>query len=138
MGMELVGYLVKGPTEPDFGDDNKSRFLKVIENLREWAWSVNRGDPIQLGHWELKYTDVDQYCDTDELMVIDGDLLWDNLRGLWSNGSRDCQSRLDPINKRHTIMFCGDMTWGEPPEGMGYETLKWAHKTGLLEILKIR
>ena len=54
---------------------------------------------------------------------------------LWHGGSRDSDSRAIPKDKlKRKVVFTGDMSWGDEPDGYGFTMLKRADQSGLLDI----
>lgn len=49
---------------------------------------------------------------------------------------RDCASRT--ISDDEFVLFAGEMTWGDEPEGGGYGVLKDIHMMGIVEELGLR
>jgi hypothetical protein len=45
----------------------------------------------------------------------------------WNDGlGRDGSSRIDPRDRRRKVVVAGELSWGDEPEGTGYQTLKKA------------
>ena len=50
----------------------------------------------------------------------------------WNEGSaRDLSSRPDPDHPQRKVVVAGDMSWGDEPDGCGYQNLKWAFGLGI-------
>lgn len=133
MGADLIGYLVKGPVDPNFSEQNKRRYFRRVEELKAWSQNFDA-----IGTGPAWAENVIGNIDPGELADVDAEATWNAMKDLWEDGSRDCRSRPDPQNPRQVIMFCGEMSWGDDPDGFGYQTLSMADKTGLLDLLRIR
>lgn len=76
----------------------------------------------------------------DLLLRIDPEKTLDNLYALW-NGSdevyfRDSAART--VTDELACVFCGCMSWGDEPDGLGYTTLRDAEFLGFLTPLGCR
>jgi len=70
-----------------------------------------------LTHAEKK---VDEWCDN------------------WPPTWRDCARRTDPDDKKQVLVFAGDMSWGDSPDGGGYKYLDEFLNSGIIDKLGIR
>ena len=148
MGADLVGYLVKGPCKIDVEKLFTPVNLERVEKTREYVHSLNqwlRGareqeapiapDPTldNLRTWVTAYE--------EELDELEGDAA-DWLRETaetWNNlDFRDVASRLDPDDPNQVIVFAGDMSWGNEPEGCGYQFLRQLEHSGFWSILGLK
>lgn len=136
MGADLLGMLVKGPREIGSLEAKKERFLKRLDATKEWVKDF-QDDVVRDGpSWVVC---VDPEFDGDTILEMDPEIMWEETLELWRRGqARDCFWRQDPQNPKMKIMFCGEPSWGDPPEGHGYQTLRRAEMVGLLEILGIK
>ena len=50
----------------------------------------------------------------------------------------DSCSRIDPDDPQQKIVYAGDMTYGDEPDGYGYQMIKKGHSWGFTEALGIR
>lgn len=56
--------------------------------------------------------------------------------GLPGDGYRDTAAREFKIGgKEYTVVCCGDMSWGDEPDGAGYQELKQAFRWGIVQLL---
>jgi hypothetical protein len=55
-----------------------------------------------------------------------------------STRRRDTCSREDPDNPHKKLVYAGEMSWGDEPQGQGYQMLKRALAWGFAEALGIR
>jgi len=56
----------------------------------------------------------------------------------WNNGSfRDLSYRVDPLHPRRKVVVAGERSWGEEPEGAGYQMLKKAFSLTIAQRLGV-
>lgn len=78
---------------------------------------------------------ADHRDDTVEAIVE----IVDNFVGLWRNGdARDCAKREDPFDSEVQIMVAGERTWGDTPDGDGFQTLRTAFELGIAQQLGVQ
>ena len=109
MGAEQVGYLCKGPVKIPAG--------KIKVAVR--ACRRQRKDLLAA-------------ADDPEPVIREFVDWWRTLSGC------DTCSRTDPDNPRQVLVYAGDMTYGDEPDGCGYQMLKQALAWGFAEALGIR
>jgi hypothetical protein len=51
---------------------------------------------------------------------------------------RDTCSRTDPDDPRQKLVYAGEMSWGDEPQGLGYQMLKKAFAWGFAKALGVR
>ena len=57
----------------------------------------------------------------------------------WNKGCfRDMAARQDPDNPARQIVVAGDMSWGDEPDGLGYQLLKKAFGLGIAQLLGVQ
>jgi hypothetical protein len=162
MGADLIGFLVKGPKAftPEQVIMAKGRaravigfareLTEVLENEEEFpnndiqAWAKKKKinlQPLQHVHPEHIAQVVDCLTaafpkdvakQTDEF--IDEFVAW------WENDqySRDSCFREDPDDSTKWLVFAGDQTWGDPPDGYGYESIQLLVYLGADQMLGIK
>jgi hypothetical protein len=121
MGADLIGYLVKGPaqiirTEEEIKSFYHDQCMFYHENYADHEAYIATDEVLQLfDEEENLYMTFESEA---EFVRFIEDFLW-----FWNSGgtdARDCNSRFDPDDVGKQIMFCGDMSWGDSPEGFGY------------------
>jgi hypothetical protein len=136
MGAEQVGYLVKGP------DKISARMIEAavrrcldrrrmrLDQAGEGATSGQRADTAlaETGE-EFDPADIPE---NPEPVIRDFVAWWRGLDG------RDTCCRTDPDDPRQKLVFAGEMSWGDEPQGQGYQMLKRAFDWGFAEALGIR
>lgn len=149
MGADLVGYMVIGKKE--ITDEMKQAAIAKLGRLcgvaKALMLEVDEGTDI--GDVELP-KDVPDFW-TEEFEVYGADFLEEfselsdedivkrveeAIDFLDDPAYRDCASR--NISDDEFVLFCGEMTWGDEPEGGGYQLIKGIHKMGIEEELGLR
>jgi hypothetical protein len=157
MGADLIGYLAKGPRTLDSAlkDTAKARVAEVAVLVAELEAKLEAADvdyptdsddsPAEL-RWDPRlpaplYDDLELAWDM-LIRAVYGRLepldIVDDLFHVWEHGARDSHSRPDPDDPEQRLMFAGELSWGDTPEGFGYKTLDAASALGLLDLFCIR
>ena len=136
MGADLIGYIVKGPVSIK---DKKAKATL-------FAQSVRLGHATHCGN-----CDVDFDADPDDNMCPEcgAEILVFQTRKEaaafamrymkdWPPDFRDVASRIDPDDPTQVIVFAGEHSWGEEPEGGGYGYMKDILTTGLASFMGVR
>ena len=158
MGADLLGFMVRGPktlnialVEPAVEDLTSRKAVLEIAytSFRDAADAAAQHDdgedPLMeelydllerlFPEFEVSFFGMEHMDAIETIIAMSAIELVDNLLYLWATGSaRDCTYR-DFEEQR--VMFCGEMSWGDEPDGHGYETLKHAQQLGLLGALGI-
>lgn len=148
MGADQVGYLVKGPktiTNAAYATAI-SDFAKKVEQMRKLG-KITCPDCGHVTDWD-KDTDEDEVCancDSDVIGAIS--CLTSNVKArayaadllnAWPLHARDCTSVPDPDDPDKILMFAGEMTWGDTPQGFGYQTLHKLMSSGIGQSVGIK
>jgi hypothetical protein len=150
MGADLIGYHVKGPKHLD-ESKREAAEVKVArarelqdalvrnehENGRDEAAFVAREEEL----WAQVCAEFPRMKDLearDFAAAASTTTLVDNLFDLWKNGSRDASMRDDPDDPTQVMLFAGEPSWGDEPDGYGYVTLRDAEILGLFDRFNIR
>ena len=145
MGMDLIGYMVKGPRnlDPVMREGAAALVKQKLDELQALLEKVGYGseEAVEYDFREV-FAEYPWAYDEEDLAALaesSPEAIVNNLYELWVHGARDTSSRLDPDDKHSIIMFAGAGTWGDEPEGFGYQTLRDADRVpGLFSILNIR
>lgn len=148
MGADLIGYLVKVPRKFEEDRLNEARtHLKLVldtASTLKGALMDAKGDYENETVQNLinRLNDLFEYSsnsieDVEDVaeQVYEG--LVDDVLAVCAGRFRDCSVRDDPHNENFRIVFAGELSWGDEPEGAGYTTLKAADQIGLFPILGI-
>jgi hypothetical protein len=161
MGIDLIGFIAKGPLDLSGKKEIAIKFLEqrnvfLKESIAKIQSVLN--DDVNLDD-DVNYAKLfnndkllnnfleenrESYYDIPEL--IEDKLIIDNPKKLveefidfWANGyARDATSRLDPDDPTKIIMFAGSESYGDEPNGYGYNMLKKAFQVGLRDIFNIK
>jgi len=142
MGADLVGYMLKGPRELD--RDRFELARGIAENVIGQAGLARA---IELAGEDFEREDfdaldnmlIDLDCDLENIAELDPERLLLDLINVWeAHTPRDMTTRFDPDDDDQQIVFAGEMSWGDEPEGFAYRTLRDADKLGMLDVFGIR
>lgn len=149
MGADLVAFIVKGPKKLPAGQ----RDAAVAAAKKAVAWVkkgkrlyYKREDKPSAAERELYWHEApNKYLRDQKDIILFEDLadvepekFVDEFLRLWPHIARDASYRTDPDDDTQILLVAGDTSWGNEPEGLGYQTLKTAQNLGLFEIFGIR
>jgi hypothetical protein len=97
-------------------------------------WSQTSED----AKWDWINDIVEGVVDPDMVHVIHHDSAdvqkaMSDFRTVWRGETRDSASRLLPDNPDKQVVFAGERTWGDEPEGYGYTSLRDARALGIAQ-----
>ena len=143
MGADLIGYIVKGPVKI-----TKARQQKAIEYLDRVFIIYNNANGDNEYMAKTMPKPASDLLDADECQF--NNILEENIKfktndivkaivSFWHNPHyRDVCYVSDPDDKNQLIVFAGDMSWGDSPEGTGYRELDRMYWLGVNEALGIK
>ena len=152
MGMDLIGFHVKGPTvitqaQQAEAKQHLERILAFCNNyFPDPGVAAVRAGIDALPDWQdwmglppdaLDYNAEDCWARIHELTGT-ADVLLKDFMEFWKDGARDADIREDPDDKTSVMVFAGEGSWGDPPSGWGYGCLEAASMLGLFPIFNIR
>lgn len=160
MGADFIGFILVGPKqirmtekqlrpayeqaravyefavkcqEPGFDPEAEIKKDKRLKHLPEWV-TDDYAEELQ---------DLAAEFDAEHPMLAPVKAVKTAI-DVWNSGARDSQSRLLSFDHLLTklkhgfkILVAGDMSWGDEPDGYGYQTMRKADKLGVLPFLKI-
>lgn len=142
MGAGLVGYLLKGPRRLDRDRFDLARGVAAnVIGQATVARAAELADEcfVRSDFDALADETIDLDCDLERIASIDVDEVLASLISVWEeHGDRDLAVRFDPDDEDRQIVFAGEMSWGDEPDGSAYRALREADQLGLLEIFGIR
>jgi len=154
MGADLIVHIAIVPNE--ITGTMRKNAQNRIDRLLEAA---DKQDKLVLPDRELRWEDLlpelqevgkaleqegDAYAAEDVTNCIRGTLreekLLDNLVDVLTNGGyRDTVMRpMKPFDRRHHILVCGDMSWGDKPEGEGFRLLSIIYAYGFWQDFEVQ
>ena len=148
MGQDLIGCLLKGPYE--LPEDKRAEAVLCAKAtmliLRQAAQDYAAEKPFVAEAEELleEYQidpeyELDGYDVNDESIERMAEVAVEDLYNVWNrNNARDMYCRADPDDMTQLLFFCGDVSWGDAPQGYASETITDAGKMGLLKFFNIR
>jgi hypothetical protein len=142
MGADLVGYMLKGPCRLDRDRFELARGVaaNVIGQAAIARATELAGEDFERDDFDaLDNMLIDLDCDLENIAEIDPESALSDLIRVWEvHNVRDLATRTDPDDADQRIVFAGESTWGEEPEGFAYRTLRDADKLGMLDVFGIR
>lgn len=154
MGADLITYMLVGPNTLD--DDPKKREKAIMHASRMiaavTAWQTLHDEHLDSDDAqneievpatlirELKHFGIDPTtCDIDDynsgVVGADAENTVKDLFELWNvGGFRDVNTRRW---RTHQILVAGDMSWGDEPDGAGYQICKRCGRLGLFSFYGI-
>lgn len=137
MGAELIGYILVGPADIS----NKREVAIAAVNKTNAALDKWAADPDSLSEEDHElltfFYDSGQDDSDAEELKLDAEKFVDEFIEFWNSGSRDSNFRLNPKDVSQKIVFAGDATWGDTPQGYGYELIYTAETFNVLDAFEI-
>ncbi len=141
MGSDMVGYLVVGPNGPIGKTARKQAVaeLKRLVKTKKFAIScASCGHIFRDNDYEGgRCFDCGTPLPDVELAIACPQDYVKALADQWPPEFRDVANRAMPGNPKQMLVFAGDMTWGDEPEGGGYQYLQELLGSGLSEALGV-
>jgi hypothetical protein len=139
VGADMIGFLVTGPRK--IND-------RAVRKAARWLWQT-----IKCGRRVCSACDGDIGADVDDVcphcghdvvalpeLKSEAEVV-EYVRKLvsdWPPDFRDVASRQDPERDTDLLVFAGDMSYGDEPDGGGYQLLKTILGLGIADALGIR
>jgi hypothetical protein len=139
MGADQIGYLLIGPSK--LSAAKLAKAARLIEKINKEIRNYKDGDKVSS---DVKYFLEARTGDTIEAVVdcdyLEGileepDDLISEIKAAWAGSYRDVAARDIGGGKR--IFYAGGMSWGDTPDGAGYEAMDAAYAYGVLDIIGI-
>lgn len=152
MGADLIGYLLKGDIVQDEQADHiQNQMLAqaqlVFTQAHQFDWNTidltnvevfAPDDLPELAEFCQEYIFTAAECQeffqqhTPEACVSDFLEAWRHHAG------RDICIRQDPDDPNQQLWFAGDMSWGDTPDGFGFQSIRIGLALGIHTVLNIR
>lgn len=144
MGADLIGYHYCGPKE--FSEEVLSkavalydRFLSRIRHFEELEDDTSDTYDVMDTYFsvlkeyykEKGIESVPTYFEDDAMNLMQamnfdsGEDFTEALTMVWGGGGRDVSARYITVGEQSfSIVFAGERTWGDSPDGIGYQTFQ--------------
>jgi hypothetical protein len=161
MGADLIGYFAKGPKQlPKRAipaavaqADRRLAWLRrarpiieaedhaaLVKLLADCPWLVPDQKPCQetdIDFAQLE-SEIDHLLDTaGDISSLTGEEIVKAFIDSWPPIFRDAAHVVDPDIPDKLIVFAGERTWGDPPEGDGFKLLAQAGILGIALVLGV-
>lgn len=155
MGRDLIGIMYAGPVK--FSDEDFSKaaetFQHYISSFKAFEASLNEiEDPEEVSSLQEDFfssinvlpDDFEERWDSFDSAVSlfkTGEDFVSAIQHVWSGESRDVYYRdFSPTkDASFRVVFAGDSSWGDEPDGYGYRILKMInHMPDIMDILHIQ
>lgn len=149
MGASLVGYLIIAPKR--LTDGQKEDSVKHFRNLRKEAKIlIGAEDPDEVPASDTpilsaQFKEWEDWCGATsvwDLADTYGHYTLKNLEEMWNFIEDHKYEETDytrrDISDSEQVIFAGEMTWGDIPDGLTYRLIQDIHIMGLADILGIR
>jgi len=140
MGADMMGYLVKGPAKL-----SKVAIARAKKEYWALCQEMNKEGQRKCLNCERLVGLGEERCETcgDPLhewprTKAEADTEVNNMAADWLPSYRDVACRSDPDDPEQFLVFAGDMSYGDAPEGAGYKYLQELLTTGIGKALGIR
>lgn len=162
MGADLIVFIAKGPVKFTKANIKKAEAYaeKVIDYASGIYEALSKEDNEEnltpkeqelvdngLSHTLMQgFNDQEQYSSAREAIRYLENIAASTAKeevekfvSWWTSCSgRDTSGRPDPDDKKQQIVVCGDMSWGDAPEGLGYTTMNRAYWFNIPQNLGVR
>jgi hypothetical protein len=158
MGADLIVFIAVGPRK--FQKRTIGRVAKRAKRIKEHAKKLITLMDKENADEQMVKDEIDELFKSDLLNGLKGQRMSDTpdeadvyLRAMadmdtkafveefidwwYSCSGRDSAGRSDPFNKKYEIRVCGEMSWGDTPDGYGYTTMDKAYWFNIPEGLGI-
>ena len=139
MGADLIGYMVFGPIKVKKTEAELKAYFEA--NKKETEVTDGGSDATVLGlapspEWVEGHDEpeTDDVLDLDDFIQESNDFM-----DFWNEeNSRDCSFRVNPNDPEGKVGFAGDTTWGDSPEGVGYQAFDFVQKYELWDLFGLK
>ena len=136
MGQEQIGFLVKGPAKISAGSINVA--VRACKRMRQ-SLHADAGDGANVGErCYAAQSATGHYFDPEDIPQDPEATIREFVDWWHAIASCDTCERQDPDDARQKLVYAGDMSWGDDPDGHGYQMLKRAFAWGFAEALGVR
>lgn len=136
MGADLIGYVVKGPVKMQ-ARRIKAAVRACLRQRKTLMGDAGKG-ATRSERMDAAQSATGEYFDPQDIPVSPAKDIRAFVDWWVTLDSRDTCSRTDPDDPRQKLVYAGEMSWGDEPEGTGYQMLKRAFAWGFAETLGVR
>jgi hypothetical protein len=132
MGADLITQIVVGPEKLRVPAKKRKTLLAAAQKKLAACEAWRPSQPFPKGF-------ADQY-EVDAVADLNPEPVLTDLLALWNDEDvpRDVNSRVVTLGKKkYRVLVCGGTSWGDSPEGLGYQTLEESRRLGYLDALEI-
>lgn len=136
MGADLICWMLMGPEEIKLSRGLRQNVLNKCNEVVFAAKQVVAGKANK--KQRALVSDLDE-VETENLCETDPETVLDSFLNVWNGGEgRDVNFRVFKVGgKTRKFLVSGDMSWGDEPDGYGYQTIGEARRLGLFPLLGI-
>jgi hypothetical protein len=136
MGADLIAYTVVGPPKLK---PNKALRKKALTRAGHIVAAALQAEKDPDFDWDqdkfLKNFDEQML---PEIASLDPEQTLNDLLSVWEGNARDSTSRVIAFGKKKVrVLTAGEMSWGDEPDGFGYQTLRDSDRLGFFDVLGI-
>jgi hypothetical protein len=144
MGADMIGYMIAGPAKIEDADlitkarDNARHVVKTLQDMLESDFDPPTRKPLRgstetLDDRVLRIVVGDTSVEHGYFSGFNLDEFVTEFVEFWNRpDSRDAAYRMVG---EHKVVFAGDRSWGDEPDGYGYRMLRDADTLGLTDDL---
>lgn len=151
MGADLICFILVGPDKLSTDKELIKRATAHGSKVLRLARSIANTDTL-LPAGEKKFQrlcaeiedltdgalDIDEPCSADSLLRLKAKDVVRDLIKVWNGDVRVRDATWRPMpNGDSKIFVAGDNSWGDEPDGFGYQTFKHAEQLGLLKFFGV-
>jgi len=136
MGADQIGYLVKGPAE--IPETSIRAAVRACRRLRKELLDEAGPDANEEERVDAALSRTGEFFDPEDIPEDPEPIIREFVDWWRAQDSRDTCSRQDPDNPKQLLVFAGEMSWGDEPDGRGYKMLRQAFAWGFAGALGIR
>lgn len=120
MGQDLISFILVGPTKLN-ANKHKAAVKRINDCLKDPDFYGDDSISPDCSHNDFVEIFNSKYHGGAVELVND-------FVAVWENGARDTNDRLVDSSDDHSkkIVVAGDSSYGDEPDGFGYQAIKWA------------
>jgi hypothetical protein len=142
VGADLISFILVGPAKLECNAEKEKQILDranaILGCVKQWQAHVEEveidGAVPDMPDTEIMFAgDTSEVNDYIFLLEKNPAEIHKDFLDLWNDGfARDASSRFIDNDSRR-ILVAGELSWGDEPDGHGYQTIKAALYLGILD-----